>query len=843
MRLPDIVNQIQRRVSEGTNIIRHPFQAAYRVVRKRAQGLYESATIPGLGNDQASSPQRDERQPFDASAGADPSEDYASAAAQRVESEPSVLGNGNGRSPATTLLPQTTAIATLQPSSLPPSFLQQIPLLQPGEVLQGDWWGRYTVGTCIQELPWMRVYTGLAMNGGESIWIYEYLLREATFNQAEAEQRLQMFRQLVNQNLRLGNGSDFRIIKLKDVMVDAKSQRRGYLVTCPLAKGRRLVEYLNNWGAMSATQVRQVLKQVLQSLQYLHTTYRLRWLEDSNGAVTGQFLQRGLVHGNLTLETLWIRWSQEEAASDTKPFFIYLSRFSLWEHVFWASDGRYTLTQAAKSPSDLGSIAQDLKDLGRVAFALLSGDIPDAAGAYTKSPTDATHWPQSSEVQALKPFILRLLGLGSEEAFKSADTALVALRDLPMQVMPQAETEPTVQGKAAEPAQPLPWLLWVSVLLGLVMGGSLLYWLLRRSPSPIMAESCPEPCTITDAIAGNSGLTVNYAISDNTSWINSFDYFIGDFPTNLDASRQNNQNLQPLLEKRSSWNFNRQLFRDDADLIDAIKRQKLEFALMQNPDLASENTLKSEVLAHDGIVFFVVFSDENRDRSVSKLLDGKISWDTLKQLYSNLDTTLLNQPVKLYFPKDLSTVNLLKELLPTENQAEFDLLQQQDERDASQSKQKGENDDLYARMLKDFEANSDDPDKPQLIGIGFDRLSRMFGQCSVYPLALETRDKTYSILVEANGQWITPATDLCGDKGSYWINSAIFVEANPYPFSYDLAVVYPTCEDNEQGCKAGEVFADMMRSAEGQYLLSEVGLVPIEPVAKLRRILWSGNTP
>ncbi len=294
-------------------------------------------------------------------------------------------------------------------------------------------------------------------------------------------------------------------------------------------------------------------------------------------------------------------------------------------------------------------------------------------------------------------------------------------------------------------------------------------------------------------------------------------------------------------------NLNRQRLRDtgETSLLEALDRGQIQFALIQDPSIDTNSALTQTVVARDAIVFFVVFSDENRFRSTPKLLDGTIELDDLIRLYGQPSATLSSdQAVKLYFPQEDSTVELLKgqlliqNLLTDEAAAAFDRLWEQDRRDALASRRAGEQDILYARMLRDFELAAAEPGSPEVIGIGFDRLSKVFGQCSVYPLALETGGQTYSPLVEANGQPITPKTDLCGDKGSYWANTDTFKE-NAYPFTYDLSVVYPACEEDSQACEAGQTFAAMMQTPEGQYLLSEVGLVPLERIEKLNRILWS----
>ena len=106
------------------------------------------------------------------------------------------------------------------------------------------------------------------------------------------------------------------------------------------------------------------------------------------------------------------------------------------------------------------------------------------------------------------------------------------------------------------------------------------------------------------------------------------------------------------------------------------------------------------------------------------------------------------------------------------------------------------------------------------IGVGFDRLSNVFGQCSVYPLALVKDSEEFQTLVQDNGAPISPQSDLC-IKGSYRLKTEAFER---YPLSYRLSIVY--AKSNDQAAR------DMIRlltSDEAQCLLSEAGLVPIKP--------------
>jgi hypothetical protein len=114
-------------------------------------------------------------------------------------------------------------------------------------------------------------------------------------------------------------------------------------------------------------------------------------------------------------------------------------------------------------------------------------------------------------------------------------------------------------------------------------------------------------------------------------------------------------------------------------------------------------------------------------------------------------------------------------------------------------------------------------------------LSQMWGQCSVYPLALSQAGKAaVQPLVLSDRQEITPETDLCNRKGAYAPDPAKF-QTGEYPLSYPILVVYP--RDNRRSAP-GKKFVELMRTLEGQRLLKTAGLVPLsnDPVTSPLRL-------
>jgi hypothetical protein len=126
-------------------------------------------------------------------------------------------------------------------------------------------------------------------------------------------------------------------------------------------------------------------------------------------------------------------------------------------------------------------------------------------------------------------------------------------------------------------------------------------------------------------------------------------------------------------------------------------------------------------------------------------------------------------------------------------------------------------------VLNDFE-------EKDMGSIGFDSLSKVFGQCSVYPLGVRgDRSEGVQALVQDNDKPITPRSDLCDDKGSYWLNPEAFAQKNHYPLKYDLVVIYPK---GGNSASPGKKFVDLWRTEEGQKLFDKVGLIPLIALKK-----------
>ncbi|MEO0870204.1 MAG: hypothetical protein AAFY17_17590, partial [Cyanobacteria bacterium J06642_11] len=281
--------------------------------------------------------------------------------------------------------------------------------------LLGNLWGRFDL---YFDCPiGKNLYLGRQEASQEEVWIKEYLLNDG------AEAQRQAFQQLIDLNLKLGQGPDFRLVQLKDF---ATTPQACYLISRPFTGAIPLSHYVSTQGACSPKQVRRVLQQCLESLRYLHTACTVLWPTGS---------ERGLCHGNLSLDSVWIRCSEESPQDDN--FFVYVTDLALWDHIFWLNQPLATQGQ------DLGSMQHDLDDLGHIGLSLLLGQ-----GLNTLENIPF------AEMQQQSPELMDMLYRLTRQTpypFRTTEDALQALRNLPelsrkpMTALPLNTPAPTEQ--------------------------------------------------------------------------------------------------------------------------------------------------------------------------------------------------------------------------------------------------------------------------------------------------------------------------------------------------------------------------------------------------------------
>ncbi|NET60770.1 MAG: phosphate ABC transporter substrate-binding protein [Symploca sp. SIO2E6] len=667
-------------------------------------------------------------------------------------------------------------------------------ILAPEAKIQGNR-ARYQVESLLGQRGMGRLYNAIQLPEGQPVVLKEYLLPQRHFNYEETKQRKDEFTRLAKLDLADGRVQDFRLITPFDAIADSQKERCYLITPGNLGASVTLANYLAINGSLSSTEVRQVLKQVLQSLEFLHTQkFRLG---------SGQ-IHQGLTHGNLRLDSLLI-------TVNFQGFFIYLCDLESWERQF-----RPPLVE----PPAL-SRAKDLKDLGYIAFYLLAGGRVDPNTGKPLDPSIEEHWPAVEPV--LKNFILNLIGIN----FPTAEIARQALLKLPVtrEIQPSKPPLETTEEVKKTKGFLIPWFLLGTI--GLLLLAALIWWLTARSRRQEAIAEATLTCCI-EQVSGIPSGKFTYTASQNGPW----SYVLTQ--PNLIAKEVT---LEAELNKRQpQLQLTYQPEPSVAEAIANIQSKQAEFAIASffnnlSPDLGSET------FAYDGLVVFVPFSYIRRKNNLPQALKGKISLEQLRQLYTGKITNWRelggpDLPVKLYIPDDDEARRIFQERVLV-NQTALNSFNQLIR--SGECKKEDESTIAYQpeiipcptfktlrQVIRGFE-------NEQFGGIAFGSLSKVLGQCSVYPLDLVTKNSApIAPLIQDDGKPVTPNTDLCNDKGSYEPNQEQFLNKS-YPLAYSLAVVYPRDNSREP---IGQKFAEILKTVEAQRLLSKTGLVPLQKLGE-----------
>ncbi len=668
--------------------------------------------------------------------------------------------------------------------------------------VQGDF-GTYRIEELIGWRGMGRLYAAEEQATRQPFVVKEYVLPQRYFNDTEARSRQQAFANVAGLELADGRVQDYRILTPIEAIADPL-QRRCYLVTPTHREAApSLKRYLAETGAMSQMQVRQLLQQGLQSLEALHSQkFRL-----PSGLVRSQ-----LVHGNLNLDTVLV-------VPTLEGFFFYLCDLNLWERLF----------DPPLSPSPMELQRADLADLGYLAFYALSGGNTDVETGDRLDPRLEVHWREDID-PALQQYILGLILGGDDSPFARADSARQALPELPipepLELPSDRADETASQGKSNRRSR-LWW--WILGILGVVLLAALIGWLAGRSRQQTTDGETTLSCCI-DRVSGiPAGQFRAIGVSDS-SWSYAWRQ------ANLIAKGVTL--AQELYQRQPDFTILYRTVESAEEAIAQVINRQVDFAIAAFPRRASTDIGYRE-FAYDGLVAYVAFSYAKRDNSLPQALRGKISFAQLRQLYTGeiANWRLLggpDLPVRLYAPTDREAIRIFEERVLQDEGAISSfrqLLRASRQENGSISRlqrftitSKPTFETLSA-VLRDFEDR-------EIGSISFGTMSKIFGQCSVYPLALtDDAGSTTAPLVRENGNPIAPTTDLCNDKGSYFTNADAF-RRQRYPLAYPLAVAY--FRDNRQP-PAGEKFAAMLRTVEVQQLLQQTGLIPVRSLEGLHR--------
>ncbi|MDT9294226.1 MAG: substrate-binding domain-containing protein [Arthrospira platensis PCC 7345] len=665
--------------------------------------------------------------------------------------------------------------------------------------------GRYRIVSFIGSRGLGRLYQAVQTNNNKTVIIKEYLLPQRHFNPQEQQQTKTVFENVAGLVPADGRVQDFRLLVPSEAIAD-RHQPRCYTVTPTLSNSYpTLRTYMRQFGAMTPQQVLHLLDQILQSLEALHTQkYRLP---------SGQ-IRESVAHGNLSLDTILIL-PIEQHQFHRPQFIAYIADLALTEKPF--QPGLTTVTQADPK--------LDLTALGAIAFDLLKGnwqhdltspvDVRGQTFRY-QFPED---WPEN--YLPLQQFILRLLGFNiSFENAKAAREALPKLSEIDDNyqaiVLDTEDTKP-----------PFPR-LWLLLLLLLAFLGGIGIWRLLYRPYVVLADHRFSPCCIKDIAAIPKG-TFSYTAEENGVW----NYSIRQ--RNLvEKGKTLESELQQRIPNMLKLVYKPQPTTEKA--LAKVRNQEADFAitsLIQDLD----RDLNAIPFAYDGLVVFVAFSYQRRQNSLPHNLNGQISIKQLRQLYTGEINNWKqlggpDLPVQLYIPTDGEAIRIFEERVLQNDRAiaQFRRLWQKPSSDNFITTETNVN---RIRQIPTFQAMRtvlQDFEERQIGSLSFGPLSQVFQQCSVYPLAIVEGLRPAVQPLSHNNESITPGTDLCNDKGSYYPSVELF-QTGQYPLAYSLAVVYSF--DNSLS-PVGQKFAEILKTEEAQNLLIKTGLVPLQNLSQNR---------
>lgn len=695
-----------------------------------------------------------------------------------------------------------------------PAFLPE------GRLIIGRF-GTYRIQTSLGRRGLGRLYTAIQSGSEQPVTVKQYLLPRRYFSAEEQRERQAAFVSLAGLNLADGRHQALRVIRPIEAIAEQDSGQC-YLVT-PIEDAQPTLNQHLKAGPWTATEIRQFLDQTLQTLAGLH--------EQRFSLPLGQ-LQAGIVHGNVTLESCL-------KGVKGAHWFIYLTDLTLWEQLF-------DPTRTEPPPPQPQA---DLEALGYTAFYLLQGAVIDREG-NPLSPKLDLHW--LPVYPPLKLFILQLINSNLLEATAARHT------------LAQIPPEPTHSQYAATTAIELKksrrWLGCLGVLgVALLLAGlGTLAWILVRSRlAPVAAETPPVCCL--DAVGAAPEGTFLYTSVVGDGWAR---FWIANRPVqSIAPSHQSTEsgsaagsedqdidsdqdiNIAPptftqtgpgptqpsppptlvtqLQQGQPTFQLIYQPSQSFEAAIAAVQQGQVAFAVLPLTASIPED-LQAEVVAYDGLVAFVAFNAPTRSRGLPNALNGKITQDQLTQLYTGeltdwQETAQVALPLQLYVPQDPSAIALFgQRILQTPAQiAAYEAYLPQTAGVLPPL-------EMLRTIIKDFEV--------QRIGsLGFAPLSTIAGQCSIYPLAIQTDGggMVHPLQLQT-GEPISPATNLCTRKGSYGPDEAAFRQ-NSYPLAYPIAVVY--ARDNRR-LKVGAKFTELLRTIEGQKFLQQAGFVPWQPISE-----------
>ncbi|MBW4563400.1 MAG: substrate-binding domain-containing protein [Mojavia pulchra JT2-VF2] len=626
-----------------------------------------------------------------------------------------------------------------------------------------------------------RLYSGIQLKDQQPVIIKEYLLPNRCFNQKQILERKEAFKRVGGVTLVDSRIKNFRLVDTWEAIADEKGDRC-YLIIKKIEASQTLHQYLSQKGPMTAPQVREVLNQALQTLEFLHSQ-KLRFPSNQ--------IQQGLPHGNLSLDSILIK------LENNQQFYIYFCDLAIWENTFIPPN----IAQPAPCKRE-----QDLEALGLVAFYLWVGKSNDSFN-QPLDPRDNQHWPNTDNY--LKQFISRLVRL--ENPFVSAEVARQTLLQMPKECQASSFSQ-LVTPEETENDFPKALILLGILALILVTGGIWHYFWQHHQPED------NNKYIIWSGLVRNFFEVNNFPTGKFTYTGESAGTWSFILKQQVDGNRLEDLLTKPKPEVKTTFNYEPIVSSNIQNSIQIIqdRTNQKDFAITSLVDNITDKLDKQKV-AYDGLLVFLAFS--KKDSNLVNALGGQITLEQLRQIYTGkitnwqqINPKLKNSlDIRPFAPSDPEAIRKFQEIVL-----------KNDPQDIALFKGKVENFDTTKTQNL---IRKEILEKRTSGIIGFGIISKTWGQCTGYPLAIVDGNKPASqpLFQRREHRPITTSDDLC-QHNEYFFDVNSF---QSYPLGYPIFVVYP--KDNNRRLP-GSTFAEILTTRQGQCLLSKVGLVPLQPI-------------